>query len=281
MEGFPGAITLSVIALLPLTALAVWGGARMRFFIATVVCVNVGIWGGLFTFIDASWHGRFSGSDIAKLAACIAAIGLGRLAYNAAKRRLQGEVKQRHTAPAILSLLWLFFFGAVAGESWRRLYNDHREARLAQPKAWPDALRASLTGAQRRWNKQRPEAHVETLLSFGDPVRSPDRVVVWAVLPGPAMDSLPIIDHLAMALVTELHHWQREKGFPCVSDFGIVSAGTLEAMGREQFFGDDGRQTPPQATYENRFNFYRVADTSARGPRCQFPSPTQVSARER
>ena len=251
----------------------------MRFFIASVVCMNVGIWGGLVTFIDASWHGRFSGSDIAQLAACIAAIVLGRLAFNAAKRRQQGAVRQRHTAPAILSLLWLLFFGAVAGESWRRLYNDHREARLAQPGAWPGALRASLTDAQRRWNKQRPEAHVETLLSFGDPVRSPDRVVVWAVLPGPAMDSLPIIDPLAMALVTELHHWQGEKGFPCVSDFGIVTAGTLDAVGRERFFGNDGRQTPPQATYENHFNFYPLPDTSAQGPRCRRVIPSAVSSR--
>jgi hypothetical protein len=60
--------------------------------------------------------------------------------------------------------------------------------------------------------------------------------------------------HYVSALVGELHHWQGEKAFPCRSDFGIVSARTLEAVGREQFFGDDGRRTAPQATYENHFN---------------------------
>ena len=270
VDDLPSAIAFSVIALLPLALLAVWKGLRMLFIAAAFVCLNVGIWGGVLTVLDASWHGRFSSSHIAQLAACVAAISLGWLAVKAAKRRQRGEITQLTAAPAILSVFWLAFFGAFAGERWKAIYDDAWDARRARPESWPGALRGALASTERRWNEQRPEVRVETFLSFGDPVRVPDRVVVWAVVPGPAPNGA-----LAMALVHDLHRWQRDKGFPCRSDFGIVSARTLQTVGRERFFGDDGRRTPPQATYENHFNFYPLPDTTPQGPRCEFVLPAE------
>ena len=275
VEPLPSAITFSLIALLPLTALAIWGRSRMLLVVATVVCLNVGLWGGIIAFIDATWQGRFSGSDIAKLAACVALIGLGLLARNAVKRRQQQrEISQRTTAPAILSLLWLLFFGAFAGERWQWMYQDRRDARRAQPQSWPGALGSALASTTRRWNDQYREARVDTLVFFGDPVRAPHQVVVWAVVPGPATDSLPMIAHHATALLAHLHLLQLEEGFPCRSDLGIVSTGTLEAVGWEAFFGDGGRRARPQATYDNHFNFYATADNSPQGARCEsFKGP--------
>ena len=269
-EDIPSAISFSIIALLPLTALAVWKGSRVLFIAVAFVCLNGGLWGGVITVIDALWHGEFSDSHIAQLAACITAIALGLLAVREAKRRHQGELTHLTTAPAIFSVFWLLFFGAFAGEHWKSIYDELEDARRAQPESWPGALGSALDATRRQWNDQFREARAEALLAFGDPVHSPDRVVVWAVVPGPATASLPMITHHASALVHRVHHWQREKGFPCRSDFGIVTEGTLEAVGREQFFGADGRRTPPRATYENHFNFYPEPDTTAQGPRCHF-----------
>src|SRR5688572_1233117 len=145
IDPLSSAITFSVVALLPLAVLAFWKGSRILFIALAFVCLNAGLWGGIITVLDALWQGGFSGSHMAQLIACVASIALGVLAVKAVKRRQPGGITHLSTAPAIFSVFWLLFFGAFAGEHWKALYDDRRDARRAQPESWPDALHAALS----------------------------------------------------------------------------------------------------------------------------------------